>query len=444
MNVVELIRVLQNKIATSTSGQDILFLTKVMEKLNLGMIKTVPTYLSLLNLPLKETLGELYFVESEEKVYYRKLSSGSYVWVSLIGNEKTTEAYAWGEGSNARLGDNSVVNKSSPVSVVGGFTDWTQVSAGGNHSLGVRANGTAWGWGRNIFGQLGDNTTIERSSPVSVVGGFTDWNQVSAGDQHSLGLRANGTAWAWGAGTNGRLGDNTTISKSSPVSVVGGFTDWTQVSAGRAHSLGLRANGTAWAWGSNAYGRLGDGTATAKNSPVSVVGGYTDWTQVSAGNLHSLGVRSNGTAWAWGYNLQGRLGDNSTVNKSSPVSVVGGFTNWTQVSASQGRHSLGIRANGTAWGWGDGGTGRLGTGSLTDRSSPVSVAGGFTDWIQVSGGYSFSLGLRANGTAWAWGAAGAGYLGDGTTIAKSSPVSVVGGFTDWVQVNTSNFHSLAI
>ena len=115
---------------------------------------------------------------------------------------------------------------------------------------------------------------------------------MSAGDGHSLGLRQNSTLWVWGLNTCGRLGDGTTTSRLSPVSVVGGFTDWCQVSGGSAHSLGVRQNGTAWAWGCNGSGRLGDGTLTNRSSPVSVVGGFTDWCQISAGSsAHSLGVR---------------------------------------------------------------------------------------------------------------------------------------------------------
>jgi alpha-tubulin suppressor-like RCC1 family protein len=128
---------------------------------------------------------------------------------------------------------------------------------------------------------------------------------------------------------------------------------------------------------------------------VSVVGGYTDWVQVSAGDRHNLGIRANGTAWAWGYNLYGRLGDGTTVSKSSPVSVVGGFTDWVQVSANI--HSVGLRLNGTAWGWGGNGSGRLGDGTVTSRLSPASVIGGFgnfNDWVQLNAGGAFSVGIR--------------------------------------------------
>jgi alpha-tubulin suppressor-like RCC1 family protein len=358
------------------------------------------------------------------------------------------EIWSWGRADEGQLGNNCTTSRSSPVSVVGGFTDWCQISAGGTSGggfgLGVRQNGTAWAWGTNSSGQLGDNSAVSKSSPVSVVGGFCDWCQVSGGGNHSLGVRTGGTAWAWGNNSQGRLGNNTTSgNQSSPVSVVGGFTDWCQVSAGLAHSLGVRTGGTAWAWGCNTCGILGDNTTVSKSSPVSVVGGFTDWCQISAGNQQSLAVRQNGTAWAWGCNGAGRLGDNTVVNKSSPVSVVGGFTDWCQVSTGL-CFSLGVRQNGTAWGWGVNNFGVLGTNSTVSRSSPVSVVGGFTDWCQISAGECFSLAVRTNGTAWAWGCNTKGQLGDNTTVSKSSPVSVVGGFTDWCQVSARTCFSLGL
>jgi alpha-tubulin suppressor-like RCC1 family protein len=365
-------------------------------------------------------------------------------WTNDFLSSLVSQAYAWGAGSVGNLGDNSVTQKSSPVSVVGGFTDWCQVSAGDAFSLTVRQNGTAWGWGQNNCGQLGDNNIVSRSSPVSVVGGFTDWCQVAAGfSQHSLGVRTNGTAWAWGCNGQGQLGDNTTVNKSSPVLVVGFATGWCQVSAGQSFSLGVRTNGTAWAWGCNNCGILGDGTTVSKSSPVSVVGGFTDWFQISAGTNHSLAIRQNGTAWGWGFNNAGRIGDGTTTNRSSPVSVVGGFTDWCQISAGNS-HSLAVRQNGTAWAWGRNGSGESGDNTTVSKSSPVSVVGGFTDWCQISAGSIFSIALRQNGTAWAWGIASNGRLGDNSIVDKSSPVSVVGGFTDWWEVSAGDAHSLAI
>ena len=364
-------------------------------------------------------------------------------WSNDFSSAQQNIAFAWGLNTLSALGDGTTVARSSPVSTVGDVLYWSDVSAGGCHSLGIDTNGSAWGWGDGSAGKLGDYTGADRVIPRKVAGGFTDWCQVSAGRDHSLGVRRNGTVWGWGSNSSGGLGDLSVTARCSPVLIRGGFTDWCQVSAGDSFSLGVRSNGTAWGWGQGSTGRLGDNTVTNRSSPVSVVGGFTDWCQVSAGCTHSLGVRTNGTAWAWGSNGCGRLGDNTTDAKSSPVSVVGGFTDWCQVSAGCD-HSLGVRTNGTAWAWGTATNGRLGNNDTVSTSSPVSVVGGFTDWCQVSAGLGHSLGVRQNGTAWAWGCGSNGRLGDGTTTIKSSPVSVVGGFTNWRQVSAGLAFSLAI
>jgi alpha-tubulin suppressor-like RCC1 family protein len=387
--------------------------------------------------------GTVFFVDSLQVPVVAQVGC----WTGLDNRELRNDydvgsVWAWGLNGSGRLGDGTTTNRSSPVPVVA-FTDWSQVSAGGGHSLGVRQNGTAWAWGNNGSGRLGDGTGTTKSSPVLVVGGFTDWRQVSGGIDHSLGVRQNGTAWAWGDNFRGQIGDGTSTNRSSPVTVIGGFTDWCQVSGGDRHSLGLRTNGTAWAWGFNTNGRLGDGTTTQRTSPVSVVGGFADWCQVSAGNYHSLGVRQNGTIWSWGRNNGGQIGDGTTTDRSSPVSVVGGFCDWCQVSAG-GSHSLGVRQNGTAWAWGSNFRTQIGDGTTTDRSSPVSVVGGFTDWCQLSAGREHSLGLRQNGTAWAWGIGFDGRLGDDTTTGRNSPVLVVGGFADWCQLSAGFEHSLGL
>ena len=440
MNITTLTKAIEVLANSATTAQDILILSKVLERLRLGNVTAVATYYDML--VLRKNTGDLVFVDSEQKLYFLRVGG---IWTSIV-DANINGVWAWGRANEGQLGDNTSINKSSPVSVVGGFTDWVQVStsAGSSHNMGLRANGTAWGWGYNGVGQIGDGTAVSKSSPVSVVGGFTDWVQVSAGGNHTTAIRSNGTAWGWGYNGFGRLGDNTTVNKSSPVSVVGGFIDWIQVSASTFHTAGVRANGSAWGWGSNGTARLGDNTTVDRSSPVSVVGGFTDWIQVSAGVQHTVGVRANGTAWAWGQGVDGQLGDNTTVNKSSPVAVVGGFTDWIQISAGTA-HNIGVRATGTAWAWGNGANGRLGNNFQTNRSSPVSVVGGFTDWIQASAGNTHTVGLRANGTLWAWGDNGSGRFGDGTIASpRSSPVSVVGGFTDWIQIGAGAQHTVAL
>jgi alpha-tubulin suppressor-like RCC1 family protein len=431
MNIANLILQLESKISDNTLDQQMI--SKAIRLLEVGAVKVVAGFGNM-PLPSEAPLGDLYFVEGSYLYYNRGT-----MW-DAVGIPTQNIIWAWGFNSGGLLGDGTTVNKSSPVSIIGGFTDWCQISAGVNHNLGVRTNGTVWAWGCGTSGRLGDGTTVNKSSPVSVVGGFTDWCQVSAGYFHSLGLRSNGSSWTWGSNTYGALGDNTLVTKSSPVSVVGGFT-WCQVAAGGSHSLAIRNNGTAWAWGRNHRGQLGDGTTVNKSSPVAVVGGFT-WCHIAASRIISVGLRSNGSLWSWGSNNYGQLGDNTTVSKSSPVAVVGGFCDWCQVSTA-GYSTLAVRTNGTAWAWGRNGQGQLGDNSITQRNSPVSVVGGFTDWCQVSAGYFHSVGVRTNGTAWAWGCNGLGNLGNGTTVSQRSPILVAGGFTDWCQVS-AHTHNLGI
>jgi alpha-tubulin suppressor-like RCC1 family protein len=430
---------------TNLSELEVNQLYSAINSLETKGVSVVETFADLPN-PVANQ-GQFVYINSENRYAF----SNGQVWdpdyFSLYLN-----LLSWGCNNSGQLGDNTTISKLSPVNVVGGFTDWISASAGETHTVGLRANGTIWAWGGNGSGQLGDATTINRSSPVSVVGGFTDWVSVSimSGNgfdadraRHCAGLRANGTAWTWGSNARGQLGNNTTTNTSSPVSVVGGYADWVSINASVAHTVGVRANGTAWAWGSNGNGRLGNDTINNTSSPVSVVGGFTDWVLVSTGKVYTVGMRANGTAWAWGSNNTGQIGDNSVTNRSSPVSVVGGYTDWAFITAGDAQ-TLGVRANGTAWGWGWNNYGHVGDNTTIRRSSPVSVVGGFTDWVLVSGGDRHSAGTRANGTIWGWGFNGNGQLGDGTTISKRSPISVIGEYTDWIMVSAGYRHNVGV
>ena len=424
----------------TTDPSTLLNYAEAIKNARTGAVITVDTFA---NLPSAATAteGSLYFVEAD-RIFY--IPSNEYgVWKRLT-SDAISNVWTWGFNGNGQLGDGTTVNKSSPGCVVGGFTDWCKISSGSNHVGAIRTNGTLWTWGYNLSGQLGDNTTISKSSPVSVVGGFTDWCQISAGGCHTAAMRTGGTLWTWGCNNCGQLGDNTVVNKSSPVSVVGGFTDWCQVSAGGMHIAAIRTNGTLWIWGSNNYGRLGDNTIVAKSSPVSVVGGFTDWCQVSAGDFHTAAIRTNRTLWTWGSNGYGQLGDNTIVAKSSPVSVVGGFINWCQVSAGQ-IHTAAIQTNGTLWTWGLNNNSQLGDRTQINKSSPVSVVGGFTDWCQVSAGSSHTSAIRTGGSLWSWGSNFCGRLGDNTTVDKSSPISIFGsGTATWCAVSAGGNHTAAI
>lgn len=445
MNKTTLIRTLHDNVNSATTLSELLYIAKAVEALKIGIVKTVTTYNELLTLTITPVKGDVYFVENEQRLY---VNVGIDSWVRITGDTSST-LWSWGGANYGQLGDSTTTSKSSPVSVLGGFTNWIQV-VGSDTVAGLRADGSIWTWGANFSNSLGNGdptTTVSRSSPGSIVGGITDWVKVSGRGRSKIALRNNGSLWGWGANSTGELGDGTTTNRSSPVSVIGGFNDWVDVSMCLGGTIAIRANGTAWAWGSNEFAALGDGTTTTKSSPVSVVGGFTDWVNVAISPANGGGVRSNGTMWGWGQNFSGAIGDGTTIDKSSPVSVVGGFTDWTQLTLGRS-FALGLRSNGTIWGWGANGVGQLGTGTsgATNFSSPVSVVGGFTNWVSVSASQAayHVVGVRSNGTVWAWGNNSRGQLGDGTSLPKSSPVSTVGGFTNWVSAEASTFNTFAI
>jgi len=385
------------------------------------------------------------YVEAEGNFYF---SDGTN-WSTNVSTELTSltdTLYAWGRNiTNNTLGDGTSTNRSSPVTVVGGITDWLQLSGGYRFSLGLTSNGVAYAWGLASYGATGTDSNSGTNSPVTVVGGITNWSKLSAGQFHSLGLTDTGELYSWGRNNQGALGTNNTTSTSSPVTVAGGITGWTQISAGKSVSLGI-ANGIAYGWGYNSSNQIGDNTSTTRSSPVTVAGGITGWNQISTAFGHSLGIADR-IAYAWGNNYKGRLGDGSVTNRATPVLVVGGILNWKQVSAAK-EHSLGLTNSGILYAWGSNQDGRLGINTLTitSRSSPVTVVGGITNWAQVSTAESseFSTAVTSDGKIYSWGRNSRGQLGDGTTVSKSSPVTPLGGITTWAQVAAGAEHNLVI
>ena len=194
-------------------------------------------------------------------------------------------------------------------------------------------DGNLFTWGYGNYGRLGDNTTTSKYTPVTTFAGGTNWKQVSSGGSHTAAIKTDGTLWTWGYGNNGRLGDNTTTNKSTPVTTFAGGTNWKQVIAGGDHCAAIKTDGTLWTWGRGTYGRLGDNTVTSKSTPVTTFAGGTNWKQVSAGRFHCAAIKTDGTLWTWGLGTYGQLGNTDSTNRSTPVTTFAGGTNWKQVSA---------------------------------------------------------------------------------------------------------------
>lgn len=415
-------------------------------------------------------------------------------WMAISAGDSYTLAiksdgtlWAWGSNAFRQLGDGTTTSRTSPVKI-GTDSTWVKVYAGISHSFGLKSNGSIWGWGSNADGQIGDKTNIDRASPVKV-GLETNWISLSVGSFHTLGLKSNGTLWAWGFNGEGVLGDSSDISKNRPIQV-GSDNNWIFGCAGPAANYAIKSDGTLWTWGSNNTGQLGVGDSITRWVPTKVgkdsnwvrmVGGwnfaiglqsngnlyatginayyqYSDsifikrnaftpispsqdiWLTVDAGKYHSIGLKSNGKLYAWGYNNYGELGIGSTTNVNSPK-VIGKETNWKGVAAGD-YHNLAIKSDGTIWAWGNNSSGELGDGTYTQKTEPQQVGTG-RDWKEIAAGANHSLFLKANGTIWVCGKNDKGQLGDGTTNDRNQLVKISSD-TDWVCIATGAEYSLGI
>lgn len=348
---------------------------------------------------------------------------------STCGVKTDSSAWCWGYNFSGELGDGTTSSSPVPVRVAGGST-WKSVDPGSGHSCGVRINGTAWCWGgTNQSGQLGDGTTNSSLAPVQVAGEGT-WQTVKAGQSYSCGVKSDGSAWCWGSNQSGLLGTGRGFLYSEvPVQVAGGGT-WRSIDTGDGHACGVKQDGTAWCWGSSGYGQLGVGhTAGNSYAPVQVVGGGA-WQTLVVGSVQSCGVKTDGTGWCWGYNEDGRLGDGTTTSSQVPVQVAGGGS-WRAVETTGAStpgfvlngHSCGVKSDSTMWCWGDNEFGQLGTGTNQSSLVPQQVEGG-SAWRATAVTYVHSCGVRNDGTAWCWGNNHYG-LGDGTSTSSSVPVRVI-------------------
>ena len=299
---------------------------------------------------------------------------------------------AWGDNGSGQLGNNSTIDSIVPVAVdvTGVLAGKTvvAVAAGAAHSMALCSDGTVAAWGMGFYGQLGNNSTTDSSVPVEVVASGALAGKtavaVAAGRFHSLALCSDGTVAAWGYNGKGELGNNSTTDSSVPVEVnaTGVLAGKTVIAAkaGFNHSMALCSDGTVATWGYNIYGQLGNNSTADSLVPVAVTttGGLAGKTvvAVAAGISYSLALCTDGTVVAWGYNIYGQLGNDSTTNSKVPVAVTaaGVLAGKTVVTiAAGGFHGMALCSDGTMTSWGRNNYGQLGSNSTTQSNVPVAV-----------------------------------------------------------------------
>ncbi|MFZ4621070.1 MAG: T9SS type A sorting domain-containing protein [Bacteroidota bacterium] len=312
-----------------------------------------------------------------------------------------------------------------------------------NHTMVLKDDATASGWGRNILGALGNANTTESTSPVSVVtsgvlSGKT-LTKIAMGGHHTISLASDGAVYAWGYNGSGQLGIANTTSKNVPFAVstsgvLSGKTI-TQIAAGNDHSIVLASDGTVYTMGENGYGDLGDSSQTNRNVPVAVkTSGALNGkiiTQIAGGFDHSLALASDGTVYGWGKNMSGQLGNGGGALYKMPeaVSTSGVLSGKTITQIAAGyNHSLLLASDGTMYTMGHNGYGQLGNASNTDSNVPVAVS---TSGVlsgktitKIAAGADFCIALASDGTVYTWGNNANGQLGDASNTTSNVPVAV--------------------
>ncbi len=341
----------------------------------------------------------------------------SSLYGNVCGLSNLGAVYCWGNTNTAAFGQYST----NPLAVQQTGVTFASVAAGGVHSCGLTTTGAAYCWGMNAWGSVGDNTISDRSAPVAVSGGLT-FAALSAGYTHTCALTSAGAAYCWGQGplgysTGGPSGSSPF--STTPGAVQGGLT-FSKIAAGQNHTCALTSTGAAYCW-SSLFGGYCDGTSNISTTPTACQGGlvfasiFAAATEIIPPNGPlTCALTAAGAAYCWGYNFYGQVGDGTTgADRLTPVQVQGGLVFTTMALGVF--HACGLTGDGSAYCWGRNSAGNLGDNSTTNRSSPVLVQGGLKFTALVAG-KKHTCGLTAAGATYCWGA-----IDDRT----SAPVAII-------------------
>ena len=353
----------------------------------------------------------------------------------------------WGSNASGQLGDGTTLRSNVPVAVSGLASGVAAIGAGGHHTCAVTSAGGGLCWGRNDFGELGDGTTADRSVPVAVSGLSSGVAAISVGDDHTCAVSSAGAGLCWGDNSADQLGDGWPPDSSVPVPVTGlsKASSVAAISAGGDHTCAATSTGGALCWGHNIVAQLGDGTTLLSSAPVAVSGLASGVTAISGGADHSCALTSAGGVLCWGRNVEGQLGDGTTLPGSFEVVpvAVSGLASGVAVISAGTDHTCAVTTagGGVCWGWNH--FGQLGNGTAAFRDVPAVVSLLANGVAAISAGGSHSCAMIGTGGAVCWGSDGFGQLGDGLfMIGGGIPVAVEG--FGLVAISAGGSHTCAV
>ncbi|MCD1260078.1 S8 family serine peptidase [Paenibacillus athensensis] len=329
--------------------------------------------------------------------------------------------WSWGDNLYGQLGDGTTTAKTRPAQIPN-LTSIVAISAGNYHSIALKNDGTVWSWGYNTTGNLGDGTTTNRKTPV-MVSGLTNVIAIAASGSHNLALKSDGTLWSWGSNSNGQLGIGASSGYRVVPTQITTLSGVAKIAAGSLHSLAVMNDGTVKVWGDGSYGQLGRGSTSSSSTPVTVTG-LSGIVSITAGSYHSVALKNDSTVWTWGQNTYGQLGNGTGVS-SSVLPVQATLTGISKIE-SGALHTLALKNDGTVWAWGYGASGQVGNGTsgyYNIKYAPVQVST-ISSIVDFSAGGSFNVASKSDGTLWSWGANDSGQLGDGSKTMRVTPVQI--------------------
>jgi alpha-tubulin suppressor-like RCC1 family protein len=286
-------------------------------------------------------------------------------------------AYCWGANDHGQLGNGTTDERHAPVMVAlpAGVSGFTDLSVGGEHACALTGSGAAYCWGNNASGQLGNASTTDSPVPVAVTlpAGVSGFVKVTAGGSHSCALAATGAAYCWGEDGQGQIGNGPAGSSATPVAVTlpGGVSGFEELTAGGLHTCGLTAAGAGYCWGDDSIFQLGNGPAGSSDAPTAIVlpAGVTGFTTLAAGGFHTCGVANTGTTYCWGVVVDGE--------DLWPITQPAGVSSFARLTAGID-HTCALTSTGAGYCWGFNSTGQLGNGSTNDSPAWLPVSGGLT------------------------------------------------------------------
>lgn len=356
----------------------------------------------------------------------------------------------WGANGTGQLGDGTSGNYSL-VPINATMTGATEVAASNTSTCALSESRDAFCWGGNNNGQVGNGHSTTEASPQDAINVTATASRASAGLSHTCALTDAGTVKCWGYNANGELGGGTTTDSTTPLTVkdstgttLAGVTAL-ESSGNGAFNCALTSSGGVYCWGSNSYGQLGNGTASAENTTsssvaVPVTGLSSGVTAIASGVNSSCAVTSAGTVKCWGNNAYGKLGDGTYINKSYPVDVPN-LDQVTKISVGT-NHACAVITDGSVRCWGNNGTGALGDGTTTNRLGPVTVSS-LSGVTAITSGSDDTC-VITNGALKCWGYNAHGQLGNGKTLNSSVPVDVTGLSSGVSTVSAGTYHVCAV